>query len=393
MKKIYFLAISIAFAAGVKAQGLQKPTERYRVSKDEVMNLKQHQSGPVNRAQSFYMDHSIANFDDAFYIINMNTNYTASDTGLNFVGLSLSKILGYTDPNDPSGTVCDSSLFGFNSSYPTNIGIRIDTIFAIIQHENNSGNYDKITMQVVKLNAQGAPAAAAGTATVLWEQTDSSNLSLSPSGSWLGTGSQVVLSYTPYPTFTGAAPGIKLGLVFKYEDPSKLDSLGLIAGSVTDPADAAKSLQSTIQTSYMRFVPNIPNVSKNANVGYGTLSGGVFTGGYFRLQNWAMWAHVTVGTDVDGFGENAANGFRILEAYPNPTDNNTNVRYELGVTSDVSVVVTDIVGNVVSQTTNAQQTPGEYKVSLGTENLANGVYTYTVNANKASISKRFIVQH
>lgn len=155
MKKIYFLAISIAFAAGVKAQGLQKPTERYRVSKDEVMNLKQHQSGPVNRAQSFYMDHSIANFDDAFYIINMNTNYTASDTGLNFVGLSLSKILGYTDPNDPSGTVCDSSLFGFNSSYPTNIGIRIDTIFAIIQHENNSGNYDKITMQVVKLNAQG----------------------------------------------------------------------------------------------------------------------------------------------------------------------------------------------------------------------------------------------
>ena len=68
MKKIYFLAISIAFAAGVKAQGLQKPSDRYRISREELMNLKQHQTGPVNRAQSFYMDHSVANYDDDSFI-------------------------------------------------------------------------------------------------------------------------------------------------------------------------------------------------------------------------------------------------------------------------------------------------------------------------------------
>lgn len=400
MKKIYFLVLSIALTGIVKAQTLiDKPSDRYRLSSEEVYNLKQHSQGPINRAQSFYMDHSAANFDDDFFVWRMNSNYTGADTALNFIGLSLNHIAGFTDAADPAGTICDSSLFGFTSSYPTDIGIRVDTIFAIVSHENNSGNYDKITMQIVELlttpQAQvGFPASAsAGVSTVLWEQIDSSNVSLSTNGNWLGTGAAVVLSYTPFPTFLGYNAPKKIGLVFKYNDPSKLDTFSMSAGYVKDPLDNTKGLQSSIKSSFMRYPPFISTISRNSTIGYGTFANGVFSGGYYKAQNWAMWAYVTVGTDIDGFGENAANGFRILEAYPNPTNNNTNVRYELGVTSDVSVVVTDIVGNVVSQTTNAQQTPGEYKVSLGTENLSNGIYTYTVNANKASISKRFIVQH
>ncbi len=390
MKKIYLLAVSIAFAASVKAQGLPKPSESQRLSKEEVLGQRHHAAGAVDRSQSFYMDHSTANFDDAFFLWRMCSNYTAADTSLNFIGLSLNKIAGYTDPADPAGTICDSSLFGFTSSYPTDIGIRIDSIFTQITHENNSGNYDKITMQIVKLNAQGAPASTAGVSTVLWEQTDSSNVALSGSGNWLGTGAAVVLSYTPYPTFYGTSPGSTLGLVFKYEDASKTDTLGMIAGYVTDPLDATKALQSEIKTSYMRYPPYISNVTKNSSVGYGTPVG---SGGWYFAQNWGMWAYVTVGTDVSGFGQNSANGFRVLESYPNPTNTVTNVRYALGVASDVTVVVTDITGKVVYKTAASQQGAGEYSISLGTENLSNGVYTYTLNANNAAVSKRFVVQH
>jgi len=395
MKKIYFLALSIAFTAGVKAQGLPTPSERLRLNKEEVLSQRQRGAGSVDRAQSFYMDHSTANFDDDFFLWRMCSNYTSADTALNFIGLSLNKIFGYTDPTDPSGTICDSSLFGFTSSYPIDIGIRIDSIFTQITHENNSGNYDKITMQIVKLLTSpatqiDAPASSAGVSTVLWEQTDSSNVSLSGSGNWLGTGAAVVLAYAPYPTFIGANPGIKLGLVFKYEDASKTDTLGMIAGYVKDPLDPTKALQSDIKTSYMRYPPFISNVTRNSNVGYGTPVG---SGGWYFAQNWGMWALVTVGTDVLGFGENAANGFRVLETYPNPTNAITNVRYELGVASDVTIVVTDITGNVVYKTATSQQGAGEYSISLGTENLSNGIYTYTLNANKAAVSKRFVVQH
>lgn len=386
MKKIYALSLTIALAAGVKAQGLQKPADRYRISKEEVMNQKQHQVGPVNRAQSFYMDHSVANYDDDFFVWRFSSSYTSVDSTINFVGLSLNKIAGFTDPADVSATIVDSSFFGFTSSYPTDIGIRVDSIFASVSHENNSGNYDKITMQIVKLTTGGAPAAANGSATVLWEQKDSSNVSLSPSGNWVGTGAGALLTYTPYPTFIGASAGTRLGLILKYEDPTKLDTFSVTAGYVIDPLNQNQGLQSTIQTSYVRIPPFLPNVLKNANVVY-------TSGGYYQAQNWAMWAYVTVGTDVSGYGENPAQGFRVLESYPNPTNEVTNVRYELGVPSDVTIVVTDITGNVVSKTATSQQSAGEYTVSLDTENLANGIYTYTLNANKASISKRFIVQH
>jgi hypothetical protein len=391
MKKLYALSLTIALAAGVNAQGLQKPSERFRVSKEELNSLKHHQGvGPVNRAQSFYMDHSVANYDDGGFIWRINSLYTSVDTALNFAGLALSNCAGFTDPADVAATVVDSSFFGFTSAYPTNIGIRIDTIYAQITHENNSGNYDYMTMQIVKLTTGGAPATAAGVATVLWEQKDSTNVTLSGGGNWVGTGAGLVITYTPQPTFMGASPGTKLGLIYKYEDASKLDTASLYAGYVIDPLDPTNALQSTIKTSFMRYPPNIPNVTRTTNVGYGSPVG---SAGWFEAQNWGMWAHVSVGTDVSGFGENPANGFRVIESYPNPTNEVTNIRYELGVPSDVAIVVTDIVGNVVSKTANTQQTAGEYTVSLDTDNLANGIYTYTLNANKASISKRFIVQH
>jgi hypothetical protein len=391
MKKIYILLATMALSAASNAQSLiNKPSDRFKMSAEEVLGQRRHNGGPVNRAQSFYMDHSAANFDDQFFVWRMSSSYTATDTALNYIGLSLSHIGGFTDPADVAGTICDSSLFGFTSSYPMDIGIRIDTIYTQITHENNSGNYDKITMQIVKLTAQGAPSTTTGSSTVLWEQVDSSNVSLSQSGNWLGTGAAVVLSYTPQPTFMGASAGTKLGLVFKYDDPSKTDTLSMIAGGMKDPLDPTKTLQSTIRTSYMRYPPYIPTVSRNSNIGYGTPAG---ANGWFEAQNWGMWAHVTVGTDVDGFGENSANGFRMLEAYPNPSNNLTNVRYELGVQSNVTLVVTDITGRVVFQTSSENQNPGEYKVSLGTDNLSNGVYTYTLNANNASVSKRFVVSH
>lgn len=391
MKKIYLTIATVAFAMAAQAQGLiEKPLDRYKMNAEEVMNQRKHYMPASNRSFSFYMDHSTGNFDDGFFLWNMNSNYTAQDTALNFIGLSLSKIFGYTDAADPSGTVCDSSLFGFSSSYPMNIGLQVDSIFTQITHENNSGTYNKITMQVVKNTTGAAPATATGVTNVLWESVDSTNVSLSPSGNWLGTGAAVVLQFAPTAPMASISPGSSIGLVFKYEDPTKMDSLGMIAGFVKDPADANKALQSTIKTSFMRYPPNIPSVTKTSNVGYGSPVG---SGGWYQAQNWGMWAYVTVGTDVSGFNENSLNGFRVLETYPNPTNNMTNVRYELGVASQVSLVVTDITGKVVYKTNATHQNAGQFTLNLGTDNLNNGVYNYTLTANNASISKRIVVQH
>jgi hypothetical protein len=389
MKKIYLITSILALSFHVKAQNIPLPPERNKVSAEEVLNQRKHFAGSSARAQSFYMDHSTGNYDDGFYLWRMNSNYTSIDTSLNFIGLSLSKIFGFTNPSDPANSLCDSSTFGFSSSYPLNIGISIDTIFAQISHENNSGNYDKITMQIVQLTAQGAPAAASGLANVLWEQVDSSNISLSPGGNWLGTGATALLTYTPFSGFIGVGAGTKLGLIFKYQDPSKIDSLGMIAGYVKDPFDNTKALKSDIPTSYMRYPPNIANVTRNTNVGYGTPVG---SGGWFFAQNWGMWAYVTVGTDVTGYGKNKAEGFRILESYPNPSNTFTKVRYEIGVTSDVILTVTDMNGKEVFFAKKLGQNAGEHTIDFSNVDLSNGIYNYTLTANHAAVSKRFVVQ-
>jgi hypothetical protein len=70
------------------------------MSAEEVLGQRTHNGGPVNRAQSFYMDHSAANFDDQFFVWRMSSSYTATDTALNYIGLSLSHIGGFTDPAD-----------------------------------------------------------------------------------------------------------------------------------------------------------------------------------------------------------------------------------------------------------------------------------------------------
>lgn len=390
MKKNYILLILLISTFVAKSQVIPQQNERYKLSYEEVMSLKKQHSSAADRAQSFYMDHSLANNDDGFFIWRFSSSYSNVDTALNFVGLSLSKIAGYTDPTDPAGSICDSSTFGFTSSYPLNIGISIDSIFAMVTHENNSGTYNRITMQIVQLNAQGAPSNPTGVSTVLWQQIDSTNVSLSSSGNWLGSGAATVLSYTPLSGFLGASPGTKLGLVLQYNDATKLDSFGVSAGYAIDPNNQNYALQSTIPTSFMRYPPYIPSVSRNSMIGYGNPPGST---GWFQAQNWGMWAHVTVGTDVLGYGLNKQNGFRILESFPNPTNNISNVRFEIGKVSDVSIVVTNINGEIVKELQTKNNPAGIHVISLGTDNLNNGIYTYNLYANNASISKKFIVSH
>ena len=78
MKKIYLTIATVAFALASQAQGLiEKPLDRYKMNAEEVMNQRKHYMPTSNRSFSFYMDHSTGNFDDGFFLWNMNSNYTA----------------------------------------------------------------------------------------------------------------------------------------------------------------------------------------------------------------------------------------------------------------------------------------------------------------------------
>jgi len=80
-----------------------------------------------------------------------------------------------------------------------------------------------------------------------------------------------------------------------------------------------------------------------------------------------------------------------VNAYPNPADGNVNISYKLSQASDVTVTLSNTIGQVL-KTQNMGNTLSGQAV-INTSNLAEGVYFYTVLANGERSTGRVVVSH
>ncbi len=233
---------------------------------------------------NMYLDYNVANYDDTYYVWPYNSLYNSNDTANNFIGLALDTLGGFSDPSDPAGSWTYWGNY-FPTPYPSNLNMFIDSITIFATHENNSGNTDIFRMKIVQLNANGTLSS-----NVLWQDEQYSNAGLSTNNQWLGAGSQIALEFAP----NFSVPiGTKVGVVFEYDDPSKLDTLGVIAGCFTDGTLQAE--QSTWKNSFMRLPPFINNITKNSSVGYGNPAG---SNGWYFAQNWSFTIKTTLTSSV-----------------------------------------------------------------------------------------------
>ncbi len=88
--------------------------------------------------------------------------------------------------------------------------------------------------------------------------------------------------------------------------------------------------------------------------------------------------------------------FSLSQNYPNPFNPTTVIRYRItsnvrGQTSDVKLVVYNILGNEVKTLVNEKQTAGSYSVEFNAANLASGIYFYKLETGEYSQSKRMIL--
>jgi hypothetical protein len=379
MRKIYLTLAAAAISLGAMAQMPRLATPNHRVDISNVKNVSSTVTGPVkstNAMVNFWLDYSSANFDDLFYVWTFNSGYVAADTTggeinpINIAAVGITgPLAGYTDPADIANSINEWSYF--------NGPITIDSIFGVVTHENNSGEYDKIIMEIVTLNGTGTP-----TSTVLWSATDSSNTTLSPGGNWVGTDASVLLSYAPnFTTTQGQAIGLNLRYV-----GNKADTFSVIAGSIDDGAGGTTQ-QSQYQNSWTRIPPFIPSITKNANIGYGSPVG---SSGWFEAQNWAFWAYVSY--DATSVSENAfIKGVKISQNFPNPANKVTNFSYELQKSTNVSFEIYDMNGRLVKEVNEGRVEPGKHKYTIDVDQFNSGVYFFTIKTNETSITKRMVI--
>lgn len=79
---------------------------------------------------------------------------------------------------------------------------------------------------------------------------------------------------------------------------------------------------------------------------------------------------------------------KLYQNYPNPFKTNTNIRFELKQSGDVSVSIYNIFGQLIKTLVNENLGAGIYKYEWNSENMPSGIYTFKIQVNNQIISKK-----
>ncbi len=78
---------------------------------------------------------------------------------------------------------------------------------------------------------------------------------------------------------------------------------------------------------------------------------------------------------------------------PNPANERTVVNYQLSENNRVKIILYDITGREVKEVINENQTKGEHKIIINSQQLEDGIYILKLNTNNHSFNRKIIVKH
>jgi len=84
--------------------------------------------------------------------------------------------------------------------------------------------------------------------------------------------------------------------------------------------------------------------------------------------------------------------FTLSEAYPNPFNPSTNVKFSIAKAGNISLKVYNITGELVKVVAdNVYREAGEYQYTLNMSNFSSGVYFYTLTQGAQQITKKLVL--
>ena len=94
--------------------------------------------------------------------------------------------------------------------------------------------------------------------------------------------------------------------------------------------------------------------------------------------------------------ETILNNFKLNQNYPNPFNPNTTIRYDLPMDDLVTITIYDMLGNVVNNLVNANQSSGHKLIQWNATNnqgqpVSAGVYLYSIEAGDFRQTKKMIL--
>ncbi|HSD62184.1 MAG TPA: T9SS type A sorting domain-containing protein [Ignavibacteriaceae bacterium] len=83
--------------------------------------------------------------------------------------------------------------------------------------------------------------------------------------------------------------------------------------------------------------------------------------------------------------------FALNQNYPNPFNPTTNIEFNVGQTSQVTLKVYDILGKETASLLNEYKNAGTYTVEFNASNLPSGIYICTLTAGNFTASKKLLL--
>jgi hypothetical protein len=83
--------------------------------------------------------------------------------------------------------------------------------------------------------------------------------------------------------------------------------------------------------------------------------------------------------------------FELSNAYPNPWNPTTTIRYNVPMSSPVTIKLFDAIGREVVTLVNEMKPAGSYQITLNGNGLSSGMYYYQMTAGNFSVTKKTIL--
>jgi hypothetical protein len=83
--------------------------------------------------------------------------------------------------------------------------------------------------------------------------------------------------------------------------------------------------------------------------------------------------------------------FRLYQAYPNPFNPTTTIRFDLPAAAYVTLDIFDVLGRMVAQPLNARRTAGTYEIEWNATGFPSGVYFYRIRAGNYTDVKKVLL--
>jgi len=128
----------------------------------------------------------------------------------------------------------------------------------------------------------------------------------------------------------------------------------------------------------------LPNYISTDAIGYRRWS-------TFQGNNQRMGWPWTITTDVDEETIMSDIQYQLEQNYPNPFNPSTRIKYTLPRSSDVSLIIYNILGEEVIRLVDEFQPAGEYHTTWNASNVSSGIYFYRLQAGDFVLTRKMVL--